>query len=59
MASAVPSSREIARSTSSVAHAAVTGRSLAGQKLGEAFPHLAVYGEMPITAGFCNPPAAI
>lgn len=29
---------------------AVTGRSLAGQKLGEAFPHLAVYGEMPITA---------
>lgn len=30
--------------------AAVTGRSLAGQKLGEAFPHLAVYGELPISA---------
>ncbi len=30
--------------------AAVTGRSLAGQKLGEAFPHLAVYGDFPITA---------
>jgi N-acetyl-gamma-glutamyl-phosphate reductase len=28
----------------------VTGRSLAGQKLGEAFPHLACYGDMPITA---------
>ena len=30
--------------------AAVTGRSLAGQALGEAFPHLAAYGDMPITA---------
>ncbi len=30
--------------------AAVTGRSLAGQKLGEAFPHLAPYGEMVISA---------
>ena len=29
---------------------AITGRSLAGQKLGEAFPHLAVYGDFPITA---------
>ncbi len=29
----------------------VTGRSLAGQKLGEAFPHLACYGDMPITEG--------
>ena len=29
---------------------AITGRSLAGQKLGEAFPHLAVYGAFPITA---------
>lgn len=28
----------------------ITGRSLAGQKLGEAFPHLAVYGDFPITA---------
>jgi N-acetyl-gamma-glutamyl-phosphate reductase len=28
---------------------AITGRSLAGQKLGEAFPHLAVYGDMTIT----------
>jgi N-acetyl-gamma-glutamyl-phosphate reductase len=28
----------------------ITGRSLAGQRLGEAFPHLAVYGDMPITA---------
>jgi N-acetyl-gamma-glutamyl-phosphate reductase len=28
----------------------ITGRSLAGQKLGEAFPHLALYGDMPITA---------
>lgn len=30
--------------------AAITGRSLAGQLLGDAFPHLAVYGDMPITA---------
>jgi N-acetyl-gamma-glutamyl-phosphate reductase len=30
--------------------AAITGRSLAGQKLGEAFPHLAVYGDLPISA---------
>jgi N-acetyl-gamma-glutamyl-phosphate reductase len=30
--------------------AAITGRSLAGQRLGDAFPHLAVYGEMPISA---------
>jgi N-acetyl-gamma-glutamyl-phosphate reductase len=29
---------------------AITGRSLAGQQLGAAFPHLAVYGDMPITA---------
>ena len=29
---------------------AITGRSLAGQKLGEAFPHLAVYGDFLITA---------
>jgi N-acetyl-gamma-glutamyl-phosphate reductase len=29
---------------------AITGRSLAGQKLGEAFPHLACYGDMTITA---------
>ncbi len=29
---------------------AITGRSLAGQKLGEVFPHLALYGDMPITA---------
>jgi N-acetyl-gamma-glutamyl-phosphate reductase len=29
---------------------AVTGRSLAGQKLGEAFPHLAVYGDLAISA---------
>jgi N-acetyl-gamma-glutamyl-phosphate reductase len=28
----------------------ITGRSLAGQKLGVAFPHLALYGDMPITA---------
>ncbi|MCK9520106.1 MAG: N-acetyl-gamma-glutamyl-phosphate reductase [Dehalococcoidia bacterium] len=27
----------------------VTGRSLAGQKLGEAFPHLALYGDLDIT----------
>lgn len=30
--------------------ASITGRSLAGQKLGEAFPSLAVYGEMPISS---------
>lgn len=30
--------------------AAITGRSLAGQKLGEAFPSLAVYGDMPIAS---------
>ena len=30
--------------------AAVTGRSLAGQRLGDAFPHLAVYGDLTITA---------
>jgi N-acetyl-gamma-glutamyl-phosphate reductase len=30
--------------------AAVTGRSLAGQQLGEAFPHLERYRDMPITA---------
>lgn len=29
---------------------AVTGRSLAGQRLGEAFPHLEVYGDLKITA---------
>ena len=29
---------------------AATGRSLAGQKLGEAFPHLAAYAGFPITA---------
>lgn len=29
---------------------AITGRSLAGQKLGEAFPHLALYGDTLITA---------
>ncbi|MBI2765140.1 MAG: N-acetyl-gamma-glutamyl-phosphate reductase [Chloroflexi bacterium] len=29
---------------------AITGRSLAGQRLGDAFPHLAVYGDTPITA---------
>lgn len=29
--------------------AAITGRSLAGQELGAAFPHLAVYGDMMIT----------
>jgi len=29
--------------------ASATGRSLAGQKLGEAFPHLAAYGDMRIT----------
>lgn len=29
--------------------AAVTGRSLAGQRLGDAFPHLAVYGDLTIT----------
>lgn len=29
--------------------AAATGRSLAGQRLGEAFPHLALYGDFPIT----------
>jgi len=28
----------------------VTGRSLAGRRLGEVLPHLAVYGDMPITA---------
>ena len=28
----------------------VTGRSLAGQRLGDAFPHLAVYGDMRISA---------
>lgn len=28
---------------------AATGRSLAGQRLGEAFPHLALYGDLPIT----------
>ena len=28
---------------------AATGRSLAGQKLGEAFPHLAAYADFPIT----------
>ncbi len=28
---------------------AATGRSLAGRKLGEAFPHLAAYGDFPIT----------
>ncbi|HEX6030691.1 MAG TPA: hypothetical protein VFY90_04610, partial [Tepidiformaceae bacterium] len=30
--------------------AAATGRSLAGQRLGDAFPHLALYGDFPITA---------
>ena len=30
--------------------AAATGRSLAGRRLGEAFPHLAAYGDFPITA---------
>ena len=30
--------------------AAATGRSLAGQKLGEAFPHLAAYAGFPITS---------
>ncbi len=29
--------------------ASVTGRSLAGQRLGEAFPHLAVYGDLRIS----------
>ena len=29
---------------------AATGRSLAGQKLGEAFPHLAPYADFPITS---------
>ncbi len=29
---------------------AATGRSLAGQMLGEAFPHLAAYGDFPITS---------
>jgi N-acetyl-gamma-glutamyl-phosphate reductase len=29
---------------------AATGRSLAGQRLGEAFPHLALYRDLPITA---------
>ncbi len=29
--------------------ASITGRSLAGQRLGEAFPHLAVYGDMRIS----------
>ena len=29
---------------------AATGRSLAGQKLGEAFPHLAAYADFPITS---------
>ena len=28
----------------------ITGRSLAGQRLGEAFPHLAVYGDLMISA---------
>jgi N-acetyl-gamma-glutamyl-phosphate reductase len=28
---------------------AATGRSLAGKRLSEAFPHLAVYGDFPIT----------
>lgn len=29
---------------------AATGRSLAGARLGEAFPHLAAYGDFPVTA---------
>src|SRR4051812_32256351 len=29
----------------------ITGRSLAGQKLGDAFPHLACYRDLEITAG--------
>jgi N-acetyl-gamma-glutamyl-phosphate reductase len=29
--------------------AAATGRSLAGRRLGDAFPHLALYGDFPIT----------